>query len=64
MLFIQSQVLPELRNRHLGTAFLSALLPRLAKRLQVSKLQVSSENLPAMALYKNRVLHYANPVFL
>ena len=26
------QVLPELRNRHLGTAFLSALLPRLAKK--------------------------------
>ena len=47
------QVLPELRNRHLGTAFLSALLPRLAKKgFKSIKLQVSSENLPAMALYK------------
>ena len=47
------QVLPELRNRHLGTAFISALLPRLAEKgFKSIKLQVSSENLPAMALYK------------
>lgn len=47
------EVLPELRNQHLGTAFLSALLPQLAKKgFTTIKLQVSSENLPAMALYK------------
>lgn len=47
------EVLPELRNKHLGTAFLSVLLPQLAKKgFKTIKLQVSSENLPAMALYK------------
>ena len=47
------EVLSELRNQHLGTAFLSVLLPQLAKKgFKTIKLQVSSENLPAMALYK------------
>lgn len=47
------EVLPELRNKHLGTAFLSVLLPQLAQKgFKTIKLQVSSENLPAMALYK------------
>ena len=47
------EVLPELRNKHLGTAFLSVLLPQLAKKgFKTIKLQVLSENLPAMALYK------------
>ncbi len=47
------EVLPKLRNQHLGTAFLSALFPQLAdKGFKTIKLQVSSKNLPAMALYK------------
>lgn len=52
------EVLPELRNKHLGTAFLSALLPQLAEKgFKTIKLQVSSENLPAMALYKKTGFH-------
>ena len=60
------EVLPELRNKHLGTAFFICPPSQLAKKgFKTIKLQVSSENLPAMALYKkDRVLHYANPVFL
>ncbi len=52
------EVLPELRNKRLGTAFLSALLPQLAEKgFKTIKLQVSSENLPAMALYKKTGFH-------
>ena len=52
------EVLPELRNKHLGTAFLSALLLQLAEKgFKTIKLQVSSENLPAMALYKKTGFH-------
>lgn len=52
------EVLPELRNKHLGTAFLSAILPQLAEKgFKTVKLQVSSKNLPAMSLYKKTEFH-------
>lgn len=58
------EVLPELRNKHLGTAFLSVLLPQLAKKgFKTIKLQVSSEISRPWPCIKDRVLHYANPVF-
>lgn len=58
------EVLPELRNKHLGTAFLSALLPQLAEKgFKTIKLQVSSENLPAMALYKKTWFHITQTLF-